>query len=718
MTKLLSIQRQKGMAISQIILLIVGIIAISYALGSGVKEVSAVDPAEIAKAAAGIANNGPLVPPPTNVLPTETIADVAGQFGGQSLSSSTIVPFETVPGSAASTINLQGALTVLGNFAIAAVLAFAVYFGLQALGVNKDALLPTSLAVGLGYFLGSTFASGISGALGLTGLFASPLVIGLGVGAILGGIVLLFTYRQSEHESIIFNCNPWQPPAGGADCNKCGNGILACTKYQCMSLGAGCQLLNEGKGDERCTWVNRNDVNPPLITPWVEALKEDYKYSNDNTVSPPDKGVLVQYKPASDNCVPAFSQVKFGIHLEDENGNEKLGMCRVSTTPKDSYDKMEIPLNSLEYLSNHTIQLSLPGKANAKAEGLDVLQEGQNTLYVRCKSTNGVANIGNFVIKFCVDKGPDTTPAEIVATTPINEMPIQHGLTSIDADFYVNEPSECRWSHGTDKTFDSMEGAMTCATSITSMSYISGQTVYRCKTTLTGLTDADNKFYVKCKDQPIGTAEADRNTNSQSYIYTLKGTQSLVVSSAGPSGLVKGPGSSIKVTLTAETSAGFNDGKASCYYNERCYSNSGNENNYVQFSYPAGTALFSQFKHSQELYLSAGSYGCSIKCVDLGGNSDTKTISYSVESDAIAPFVARVYYESPDLKIITNEPATCVYDTSSCSYNFADGLPITTIDGINHNTEWDARSTFYIKCKDNYGNQPAPNVCSLIVRPV
>jgi hypothetical protein len=32
-------------------------------------------------------------------------------------------------------------------------------------------------------------------------------------------------------------------------------------------------------------------------------------------------------------------------------------------------------------------------------------------------------------------------------------------------------------------------------------------------------------------------------------------------------------------------------------------------------------------------------------------------------------------------------------------------------------TEWNINSDFYIKCEDDYGNQPLPNQCSIIARP-
>jgi len=34
-----------------------------------------------------------------------------------------------------------------------------------------------------------------------------------------------------------------------------------------------------------------------------------------------------------------------------------------------------------------------------------------------------------------------------------------------------------------------------------------------------------------------------------------------------------------------------------------------------------------------------------------------------------------------------------------------------------HKAEWKTGSTFHIRCEDEYGNQPNPNECSVIIRP-
>ena len=106
-----------------------------------------------------------------------------------------------------------------------------------------------------------------------------------------------------------------------------------------------------------------------------------------------------------------------------------------------------------------------------------------------------------------------------------------------------------------------------------------------------------------------------------------------------------------------------------------------------------------------------------MKCIDLGGNADSKEFSYEVEVDYTKPTIVRAYKEGSDLKIITNEEAGCVYSNNDCNYLFDDGLAMSVIDKKNHYIGWNSEKAYYIKCQDKYTNQPLPNECSIIVRP-
>ncbi len=117
------------------------------------------------------------------------------------------------------------------------------------------------------------------------------------------------------------------------------------------------------------------------------------------------------------------------------------------------------------------------------------------------------------------------------------------------------------------------------------------------------------------------------------------------------------------------------------------------------------------------MFLTEGNYSYSIRCIDLGGNADTETIGFGVETDLSSPLVVRAYKEDNFLKLITNEEAECVYSTFACNYEFEEGTLMTNVGERNHFTPWDnPSSNLYVKCQDKFGNKPAPDRCSIVVR--
>lgn len=521
---------------------------------------------------------------------------------------------------------------------------------------------------------------------------------GVGVGVVVAALILYFMYSKESKEKIRFDCRVWEPPLGGKYCEECNKQNLPCSEYQCRSLGQSCQLLNKGTSKEKCAWVNRNDVSPPVMTPLLEVLSSGFKYNPDSTISPPDRGVFIVNKDSTTGCVKAFYPLTFGITTDEP------AQCKVDYISKKNFDEMDFYLGGTSLFDyNHTQIMALPGPNSLSAENITLYNDGKFEMYVRCRDSNGNQDTGNFVFKFCVEKGPDTTPPMIVTTDFLNNAPIAANQTSLALKVYTNEPAECRWSHD-DESYNDMLEQMKCSSSVLEMN---AQMLYECNTNLTGLKNRmENKFYFRCKDQPKEES-SKRNANLESYEFNVIGTQPLVITSVGPNGTIKDATNNVKITLTTETSAGFNEGISSCYY-----SDIGEDDSYIMFYKTAS------YFHSQDLYLTEGSYNYFIKCVDLGGNSDTDKVDFVVDTDTNPPIVVRVYHEESYLKLITDEEAECVYSDKSCAYNFADGIKMTTTNEVEQFTDWSLNKIFYIKCKDTYDNQPNPDVCSIIARPV
>ena len=605
---------------------------------------------------------------------------------------------------------------VLGHLIKGAITAAAIWGGLEGvrailegIGAPEWLVRASDLAkwAGSAGWLSGELAYGIAKATGAE----NALGWGLGVGIAVAGIVALIylvAYMYKDKKTVVFECVPWQSATGGQKCEECNKqGILSCSEYQCKSLGQACELLNKGTDEEKCAWVNKNDVKFPIIEPWEDALiSDEYRYNPFDPDFPgDDRGVKIEY--IKDNtepyCIKAFTPLAFGIIIDEP------AKCKLDILRKENFDDMNFYFSGGLSLYNHSYALSLPGSSALKSENITIENDGEYEVYVRCEDSNGNSNTANFVFKFCVETGPDTTPPLIVGTTPLNNMPFAYNQPSFDTEVYINEPADCRWSR-VDQSYDTMEDdaihQMDCS-GADSLSDMNSQGLFTCKTELTGLKDRqENKFYFRCKDQ-------SENANRESYKFSLTGTQPLVIDWAKPENesVIKDSTEAVKVTLEAKTSAGYKEGKAVC-----SYSDTGEEDSYIMFFNT------DSYQHSQDLWLpEKEDYEYFIRCCDLGNNCDTELINFAVESDSASPIVVRAYHEETYLKLVTNEAARCVYDTKyedyPCDYSFDDGTPMTTIEDVNHYTDWNTQTTFYIICQDEYGNQPNPDECSKIIRP-
>ena len=77
-------------------------------------------------------------------------------------------------------------------------------------------------------------------------------------------ICFLRGYKKTKEIKVTYSCEVWDAPTGGKYCEKCNEGVLPCTEYQCKSLGQACELLNKGTAEEACTWVNPKDVEKAI----------------------------------------------------------------------------------------------------------------------------------------------------------------------------------------------------------------------------------------------------------------------------------------------------------------------------------------------------------------------------------------------------------------------------------------------------------------------
>lgn len=547
---------------------------------------------------------------------------------------------------------------------------------------------------------GTLTTAGQPGGAIIKGVLSNTQAILIGVGVAVAVFILM--YKKETKKLVTYECLPWEAPLGGAKCAECNNNPFApCSEYRCKALGQACEIVNPGTEEEKCVWVNPKDVTSPTIQPSTDALKpQGLKYVPDTTIRPPNRGVKIVKE--NGDCLQAYTPLEFGIMLNEP------AQCKIDYDKDKNFEEMQYYFGESNYLRyNHTERMSLPAPADNATDSPLFENDGTFNLFVRCQDANGNVNEDAFVFNFCVDKSPDTTPPVIITTSVGESGFVQYQADKFPIQVYVNEPAECKWSRQS-KSYADMENTMTCNQETYQ---INADLTYTCKADLTGIeNNADNKFYFRCKDNP-GKADGERNTNVQSYELTLKGTQPLSITKIEPNETVSGSTETVSVTLKVETDDGAEEGNALCYFST--------------------TGLFTGedvkmfdtggYEHSQELGLGNGNYRYYVQCIDSGGNSAKAETSFTVFVDKQAPKVTRVYKDLEALKIVTNEDAECVYSIQSCNYVFAEGLPLIYSNPSikdSHYIEWESNKIYYIKCRDDKGNEPSGNVCSVVVNPI
>ncbi len=553
--------------------------------------------------------------------------------------------------------------------------------------------------MGVMAFKGAQQIAGEGGWLDLT-KSDSKIMRGLGhqgthmaIGALVAWAWYTKNYGNEETftEQVSFQCLPWQAPRGGQDCELCNDGELPCSEYRCKSLGQSCAIINKGTAFESCVNQNPRDTNPPVIKPWEEILTEGYAY-NDIKLA----GVKIQRTEGVDKCIKAFTPIEFGIVTDEPS------QCKIDIEYKDKFEEMAAFLggdNVFKY--NHSDYLTLPKAKDVKNSSITLEMGNEMTLYIRCADSQGNLNQAPYAVRFCVDSAPDATPPQIKATSVETGSCVAADRNSTQVSFYTDEPSQCKWGFD-DQNYDSLPYNMSCTTQIYQ---VNSMMLYTCTTELSAVSREGTDYYVRCEDNQ-NEPKNERNAMQQSFQFSMRGSNPLKLKTILPNGTLYGGVSPMRVDLRAETLFGCDSNKAVCFY-----SPTGQANSYVKF--------FDTDKadgvHTQRLDLYAGTHTYFVKCVDAGGNVAESNTTFTLDIDTTSPIVTRAYYAEEYLRIVTARDSDCVYSTESCDFLFEEGQIMPYQNSPAHIVAWEEDKTFYIKCRDEFRNEPID--CSIIVRP-
>ncbi|MEM3405688.1 MAG: hypothetical protein QW117_01805 [Candidatus Pacearchaeota archaeon] len=575
---------------------------------------------------------------------------------------------------------------------------------------------------------GAAIAIGVIGAVvafyGITQGWFSITTLGF-IGLTIIILSFLFGIGKKKVVQVTSTCSPYQVPIGGENCDFCNkNEYLPCNRYKCTSLGTACKFINEGTPQEKCI-ASINDHTAPIISP----LKFDnYTYNE------LQNGYEIKTK--NNECFEAWQDILLGITTNE------VSQCKISLNPGSSptyFDNIPEYFPNTIYQENHTLLYKLPSADLLGAIGFSPTRTGTINFYIRCQDDWGNKNTVDYIIKTCVKPEPDKTPPIINKFSPEEENAyLGFEKNNFSLTIFTNEPAECKYSF-INKNYDEMEYNFSCSSnkilspeelfsSINETedeteveinfseisytkedilnSYLSMQTIFGFPCYAEINTKDNYTIFIKCKDQPWYEEENEslRNVNLQPQPlngYTIKKSLSqLNIDSILPKGEILAGTSPFTIELIATTSGGV-DGKATCYY-------SFNGKDFSMF-YETGST-----KHKQTFnQIIEGDYTIYVKCIDKAGNIALNSTTFYLQTDTKAPKVIRTYSSLGILTIITDEESYCSYSASNCNFMYENGTSMENYGKI-HTTPVQYGKTYYIKCKDIYGNLPSQ--CSIIIR--
>ncbi len=470
-----------------------------------------------------------------------------------------------------------------------------------------------------------------------------------------------------------YSCKPFKAPKGNSNCRKCGEDKVPCTEYRCKSLGQGCEYY-EPAGADKGYCEKAEDYNMPRIL--------------SHTVNP-------------QSPIPPYSSVNLTLET-DETTFCKFEVGGGST----AYEDMKYDFGET-WSRKHQAVLNIPGRRSLENENISeydlINDEGIYDVYVKCEDLAGNPTLKGYLIRFEVDKKPDTTAPLMSDFNPPTNGYIKHGLTAKKISFKLNEPAECKWSKQ-DDSFAAMSNSFVCDTVASDTGVING---YKCEGTLTeisNITGSESKYYIKCKDQPyLEGQETDiykRNANSKSMVYVLRASPELKIISTSPRTDVKKGKADQTALIEAITSGGGQNGRAICRFGLSGYNN---------FMEKFNNTNSTMHNHRTE-NLSAGAYDLKITCEDESENIVNASAKFNFAIDSETPRITRAYYSQDEnaLRVITNEDSQCKFSTSiseKCNFGW-DSASAKLMSGAGkiHTTEWVENTDYYIKCADFFGN--------------
>ncbi len=518
----------------------------------------------------------------------------------------------------------------------------------EAAAIAQAAAAHAAAAAAGGAGAAATEGATTAGSAVAAGASAGP--VGIIIALVVAIVILIVTVVMSiitgggkvRTKTITIECNPWQAPLGGDNCEKCNDDpTKECTEYKCKSLGTTCELIETNDNEFKCVDSNPNDLISPKITPLV--------YESGYTIKKEKLGYRFNQE------IEPLRKFTFGFKTNE------AAKCKFAFNNSIKYDDMDYYFGNSFFKKDHNMSVALEGNKEFK-------------YYVKCVDIVGNYNNADYLIKFKTDDGPDLTPPIILETSIKNNAIVANNINQLLLDLELNEPATCRYEKR-DTIYDEMSTQSICNDEFSRI-----PTEYKCTAGFSGLKDGQNTYYFKCRDLA-------NNTNSQPYIYNIMRSKPLSINSVEP----KGNLFINDITLSISTSSGSENGKAVCKYR---LGNTGSFNEFKETN---------SNRHLQsQINLRKGNYKYNIDCVDSVGNTNKTTIDFSVAVERKGDEIVNVYKDLSRVFVITDVAAGCEYDKGD--FVLGTGNKMSGDRTTVHSADVEFNQII-IKCKDDQGKE-------------
>ncbi len=561
--------------------------------------------------------------------------------------------------------------------------------------------------------LGASQGAILGGAIGL--FVGGPVgaLIGAAIGAVVGAAIGFAIGGDDEKRLMLFSCKAWEPPIDSKDCSKCyttqnKGGLLpdafvfkydvnnpdafpqySCTKTLCESLGS-CEFVDGSMTNEgsKCLEMDLSMVLPPKIkyvSLVFECNDEEPGTVGGCSVKETSTGITIT------GMLKELSSVNITLKtLNKGTGKDELAICAYSTKFDEGFDDLVPNFDESGLMSvKHSLNLK------------DIKDNKTYSLQVFCQSgiSQKKTTTDPFIITFEAAPQPDMMHPTIKKIIPENGKAfVPYGVTAKEVSLILDEDvaslGGCKWSREPGIDYYNMSHNFQCTSG--------GLNAYpTCKTMLSGIVEGeDNNYYFRCGDKSGNVHPSDwPEEGGVSVPYVVKASPSLNISSIrclhtdGPDCTV--PIYDKQFNLSVTTQEGAENGIANCSLRM----SSGTLNPFLETGTP---------EHFQPgIKLSEGKHSLYLNCYDIAGNSAESKLDVEFKVDRDAPFIKSIYSEGANVKLSTDEKATCKYEWNSTVFNFNTALDISSSDKFLHSFAPETMS-FIVACSDRFGNMNNP----------